>query len=260
MTVENASGETESGGNADREIARPTLFFESVTFSGGTTLDFEEDEIVVFVGPNNAGKSAALKEMEAYVARSNPQTVITAAKLRRTGTRKDLLAYLEKNTQRTGRSGEYHYAGFGFNIAHSHLGFFDNDSDRHPLASFFSTRLATENRIIASNPAGAVALYQDPATHPIHLLLMDDKLAERISGHFKHAFGQDLFPFRAGGGAFPLYVGRKPQKADGEDELSKSFVERIKVQAVRLESQGDGMRSFATVLLYVLVADNHSVS
>lgn len=259
MIAEDASSGIGGDSQVRKEITRPTLFFESVTFSDGTTLAFEEDEIVVFVGPNNAGKSAALKEMQAYVARSNPQTVITAAKLHRTGTQKELHAYLEQNTQRTGRSGEYHYAGLGFNIAHKHLSFFDNESDRHPLASFFSTRLATEDRITASNAAGAVALHQEPATHPIHLLLMDDKLADKISGHFKHAFGQDLFPFRAGGSKYPLYAGKKPSKLPGEDELSKSFVERIKTEAVSLELQGDGMRSFVTVLLYVLVADNHSI-
>lgn len=259
MTGENASGASISGEELVKQFTRPTLSFESVTFSGGTTLNFDEDEIVVFVGPNNAGKSATLKEMEAFVARSNPQTVVKAATLRRAGTQKDLLAYLEANTQRTGAAGQHHYAGLGFNIAHSQLGYFDNNADRHPVASFFCTRLATENRITASNPAGAVALHQEAATHPIHQLLMDDKLAERISGHFKHAFGQDLFPFRAGGSKFPLFVGVKPEKTAGEDELSKSFVERVRAQAVSLESQGDGMRSFATVLLYVLVADNHTI-
>jgi ABC-type cobalamin/Fe3+-siderophores transport system ATPase subunit len=244
---------------ANKEVSRPTLFFESITFSGGTKLSFEDDEIVVFVGPNNAGKSATLKEMESFVARNNSQTVLKEATFRRTGTQKELLAYLEKNTQRMGPSGEHQYAGLGFSIHHSHLNYFDNNTDRHPLAPFFCTRLATENRITASNPAGAVALFQQPATHPIHQLLMDDKLADKISAHFKHAFGQDLFPFRAGGSQFPLYVGAKPDKAAGEDELSKSFVERVKTQAVPLESQGDGMRSFATVLLYVLVADNHTI-
>ncbi len=88
---------------------------------------------------------------------------------------------------------------------------------------------------------------------------MDEKLADRISTHFRHAFGKDLFPFRAGGSNFPLYVGKKPEKAFGEDELSRNFVEKLREQAEPLESQGDGMRSFATVLLYVLVADTHSI-
>lgn len=240
---------------------RPTLSFKEVTFSGGTSLSFSEDEIVVFVGPNNAGKSAALKEMEALVAKNSAQTVVVkSAAFNRTGKKADFQAYLEKNSQKVSHSPhEYGYAGLGYNIHQSHLNWFDNPSDRHPIASFFCARLATENRIIASNPASAIALYQQPAAHPIHLLLMDEKLADRISTHFHHAFGNDLFPFRAGGGNFPLYVGVKPAKAPGEDELSRAFVEKIKEQAVPLESQGDGMRSFATVLLYVLVADTHSI-
>ncbi len=242
-----------------KPVPRPAFVFESLTFSDGTTLNFDEDEIVVFVGPNNAGKSATLKEMEALVARNDPQTVVNAATFRRTGTKDDLLAYLEAHSQRTGHSGNCHYAGLGFNIHNSYLHFFDNEADRHPLASFLCTRVATENRIIASNPAGPIELYQSPATHPIHLLLMDDKLAEKISSHFKHAFGQDLFPFRAGGSQYPLYVGIKPTKSVGEDELSKTFVTRLRKQATPLEAQGDGMRSFATVLLYILVADNHSI-
>ena len=41
--------------NAVKELIRPSLTFESITFSDGQTLTFEDDEIVVFVGPNNAG-------------------------------------------------------------------------------------------------------------------------------------------------------------------------------------------------------------
>lgn len=48
----------------EQVVTKPTLSFESVTFSNGETLKFEKDEIVVFVGPNNAGKSAALREMQ----------------------------------------------------------------------------------------------------------------------------------------------------------------------------------------------------
>lgn len=239
---------------------RPTYSFKEVTFSGGATLSFSEDEIVVFVGPNNAGKSATLREMEALISKSSAPTVIVkSASFNKTGQRADFAAYLEKNAQKIKQQHDFHYAGLGFSIHQSHLQYFDNPSDRHPIASFFCTRLATENRITASNPAGSIALFHQPASHPIHLLLMDEKLSERISTHFRHAFGKDLFPFRAGGSNFPLYVGQKPEKAPGEDELSRNFVEKIREQAEPLESQGDGMRSFATVLLYVLVADTHSI-
>ena len=35
-------------------LVRPSPTFESITFSDGQTLSFEEDDIIVFVGPNNA--------------------------------------------------------------------------------------------------------------------------------------------------------------------------------------------------------------
>lgn len=241
------------------EIVKPTLAFESVTFSDGSVLTFDEDEIVVFVGPNNAGKSAALREMEQFISKHVAQNVIKAATFRKSGTQQELRKYLDENAQKVGEISQYSYAGMGYSIHHSHLIFFDNPTDRHPVAKFFYTRLATETRIIASNPAAGIALYQEVPSHPIHLLLMDNVLAAKISDLFRHAFGEDLIVFRAGGGTFPLYVGDKPTLAPGEDELSRSFVENLRAKAVPLEQQGDGMRSFASVLLYVLTADNHSI-
>jgi hypothetical protein len=147
----------------------------------------------------------------------------------------------------------------GYGIAAHALSWFDQEVDRHPVAPFFSSLIETETRIIASNPAGPIALYDGPPTHPIHLLMQDDELSDSISKLFRRAFGKDLTVFRGGGSSFPLYVGEKPIKASGEDELSKRFIDALRASAEPLQMQGDGMRSFATVLLYVLVADNHSV-
>ena len=80
----------------NKEIVRPTLSFESVTFSNGDVLSFDEDEIVVFVGPNNAGKSAALREMQQFVSKNVAQNVIKDAVFRRSGTQQDLREYLDK--------------------------------------------------------------------------------------------------------------------------------------------------------------------
>lgn len=113
------------------ELVRPSISFETVTFSDGQTMSFEDDEIIVFVGPNNAGKSAALRELKNWIARSLPQKVITNATLRKSGTSGDLKAYLEKNSQRTGTPENLTYSGIGYGIHHSHLGYFDNASDRH---------------------------------------------------------------------------------------------------------------------------------
>ena len=241
------------------ELPCPKLSFETITFSDGTTLALDEDDIVVFVGPNNTGKSAALRELYKWVARSQPGFVVKNATITKKGTQKDLRAYLEAKAQKSGDIANLHYGGIGYNIHHTLIKYFDNPDDRHPVAPFFAKELTTEGRITDSNAAPGIALFQDPPAHPIHLLLMDQALSKDISDKFKHAFGTDLTPFRAGGSKFPLYVGDKPIMPPGKDELTKEFIDALLGSSVSLEEQGDGMRSFATVTLHVLAARTHSI-
>lgn len=241
------------------KLLRPRLSFETITFSDGTCLTLDEDDIVVFVGPNNAGKSAALRELEEWIARSNAGIVVKDATVRKVGTADELRTYLEAKAHKSGETANLYYGGIGYNIHHSHVSYFDAQEDRHPVAPFFTKRLTTEGRIQDSNAAPSIALHQTPPTHPIHVLLMDPVLSKDISDKFRHAFGKDLTPFRAGGSNFPLYVGQKPDMPNGKDELSKEFVEALQSSNVMLEKQGDGMRSFAAVILHVLAARTHSI-
>ena len=249
----------EQSSETEKDIVKPTLSFESVTFSNGDVFNFEEDEIVVFVGPNNAGKSAALREMQECVSRRVARNVIKDASFRLSGTVSEFKEYLDNHAMKIGDIGNMHYAGFGYSIHHSQIAQLTNEFERSVIAGFFCIRIATETRITASNPAGIIALYRQQPTHPIHSLLLDNVLAKNISNLFRHAFGKDLIVFRAGGGNFPLFVGDKPPLASGEDELSRDFVDKLLKDAVPLENQGDGMRSFASVLLYVLAAGEHPI-
>ena len=232
MASEDQEGEARM---VDSAPQRPKLHFGTITFSDGNTLTLDEDDIVVFVGPNNAGKSAALRELEAWIARSMPGLVVKDATLDKQGTAEDLRLYLEANAQKSGDVRNLYYGGIGYNIHHSHVSSFDHETDQHLVAPFFARQLATEGRITDSNAAPGIALFQDPPTHPIHLLLMDPVLAKDMSEKFKHAFGKDLTPFRAGGGKFPLYVGDKPIMPPGTDELTKEFVDALLASNVLLE-------------------------
>jgi len=245
--------------SCEDEFVLPRLSFETITFSDGTKLILEPDDIVVFVGPNNAGKSAALRELEAWIAKSEGGVVVKDATLDKVGTSADLKSYLEAKSQKSSDKTNLHYGGIGYNIFHGHIGFFDKPIDRHPVAPFFAKRMNTESRLQDSNPAPALELFRAPPTHPIHLLLMDEDLSKQISDKFHHAFGKDLTPFRGGGSSFPLYVGQKPLVPEGKDELCREFVEALLSSNVALELQGDGMRSFAAVIMNVLVGQTHSI-
>ena len=81
--------------NASNTQTRPSITFESLTFSDGSVVHLQPDDIVVFVGPNNAGKSAALRELEVHFGPPVVQTVIKSATLRRDGTAVQLREFLD---------------------------------------------------------------------------------------------------------------------------------------------------------------------
>jgi hypothetical protein len=243
-----------------RDLIRPRLTFESITFSDGQTLKLGDDDIIVFVGPNNAGKSAALRELDHYVGRTEPQKVITSVKIKQEGDVQTFRAWLENNTLRVGVDGQHSYTGMNFQIHHSHVQFFSvGQPNAHTVATFFASRIGTDSRLTGSNPAGPRRLHFEPVEHPIHLLLTDEPLAAKISEHFSRAFGKDLIVFHGGGSQFPLMVGFRPSLLPDEHELSKRYIESLLANSEPLAEQGDGMRAFATILLHVLVADNYSV-
>lgn len=95
--------------------------------------------------------------------------------------------------------------------------------------------------------------------NPIQILYADDRIEKRMSDHFRQAFGKDLIIFRAGGQSWPLLVGDRPEIQPGEDRVSATYNRRLREATVPLEEQGDGMRSFATVLLGMLAPDAPSL-
>jgi len=105
-----------------------------------------------------------------------------------------------------------------------------------------------DERLLASRPANSINLVREPPTHPVHYLQKDDKEELRISADFRKAFGVDLIVHRNAGSQVPLYVGDRPNPGPGEDRVSVGYLERLELLPT-LESQGDGMRSFAGVLL-----------
>jgi hypothetical protein len=108
--------------------------------------------------------------------------------------------------------------------------------------------LAADERLNICNPPANVSLSQEGPTHPIHFLQRDDALELRLSSKFRKAFGVDLVVHRNAGSKVPLHIGERPTPAVGEDRVSLGYVERLESLPL-LHTQGDGMRSFAGVLL-----------
>jgi hypothetical protein len=81
----------------------------------------------------------------------------------------------------------------------------------------------------------------------IHILQSDEPLKERVSAEVRKAFGEDLI-INWVGPVPAFHVGNEPQRALDRDRVSKEHFRSID-QLPRLQTEGDGIRSFVGTLL-----------
>lgn len=239
-------------------MLKPSVSFQSIKFSDGTTITLDPADIVVFVGPNNAGKSAALRELDQLFGTDAQGTVISSVKMKTKGTADDLHDYLGKHGREHGSPADKYFQGMQYNFPTRWPKLFWPNDLQH-FRSLFCMRIATETRITGANPQSAIAVLDEAPSHPIHLMYSDDRIEKRMSGYFHQAFGKDLIVFHGGGNQWPLLTGERPEPAAGEDRVSGTYIEKIRASTVPLHLQGDGMRSFATVVLHLFAPTTPSI-
>ena len=230
----------------------PSVTFESITFSDGTTIGLGPADVVVLVGPNNSGKSLALRELDDYLGGNPATTVLQSIKLRKTGTKEDFEVFVRKHSQVRRRRGSQIMSGYRFSIEISSLDLKQVWPDKIvTFRSLFCLRVPTEKRITDSDPVDSIDNLDQQPSSPIHML-WDDELESKLSGYFRRAFNEDLILYRGGVRKHPLLVGKRLVPDDGEDRVSEKYLKRLVDLTVPLQSQGDGMRSFASVILHLL--------
>ncbi len=82
---------------------KPMLSVIQLSFSDGTNVSLSGNELVVFVGPNDAGKSAALAGINAAFRDKGNNPVILDLEMQRTGTAQEVFSYLKQLGQETGQ-------------------------------------------------------------------------------------------------------------------------------------------------------------
>lgn len=224
-----------------------------LAFSDGTAVELGEDDVVLIVGPNNAGKSATLRAIRDKFQNPAVQSpVLEQVATSRRGTLTELLEWLGlwaiRNTDAQPANPLYHAVGASVYQSQIQYEWERTDGQLSSISRWFCHMLTADERLQLCNPPVNIALARDPPTHPFHYLQRDDKLELRISEKFRRAFGLDLVVHRNAGSQVPVHVGQRPQPEPDEDRVSITYVERVE-RLPTLHTQGDGMRSFAGVLL-----------
>jgi hypothetical protein len=234
------------------------LRIESITFSGSpepvSTID---SEVIVIVGPNNSGKSRALREIQQRTAASDAATVvISALKARRQGTVTDLKAWLQANAPevRTTNPGSARiFAGrrrrevVHMALEAAALHWAQNDSLQE-TAYFLMLLADAETRLELAASVDSIDALVGDAIEPLQRLLVDHAAERRLADSVKRAFDEPVSVNRAGGSRLHLHLGR----AIAEPRLdSEEYLEELRGLPLVAE-QGDGMRSFIGLMLTVL--------
>ena len=237
---------------------QPRVWISEMQFSDGSNIYFEKNDIIVFVGPNNAGKSASLKEAATLLAnREQKGKVLKEVVFEKEGDNDDLLAFLNEQslTEVVDKIND-RYRGYGYD--------FHTIQARHRWENFqegikelfqvFANILTTSDRLTAAHPAPNIKLTSEVNKHPIHFLQKDDKEEKRFSEYFRQAFGTDLIVHRNAGNEVPLYIGEKPIPKPGDDRVSDGYLRELETREL-LHGQGDGMKSFVGVMLNAFISN-----
>lgn len=226
-----------------------------LTFNNGEKLEIRANDIVLFVGPNNVGKSQSLKDIFSRCC-SNSQTIVISnlSIIKEGESLRPLLDTISKGKD----SGAY----VNYTILGRGLTYDKNYGDTQFLRDYnlgsyreaFVTQLSTENRLGICVPApiinrNAIKL------NPIQFAAFDYKYAKWLSDSFHKAFGNDLMPNTQHGATIPLCIGPmvKLNKEYKNEMERQSDYATILESYKQLHEQGDGIKSFTGILLYLML-------
>jgi hypothetical protein len=230
---------------------------QGINFNTGDHLEVPPRGVVVLVGPNNAGKSLALRNIAHYVASPHPPTtrVVQSLDFHREGTEADLEAWLtEHSFRRVDGQGTVYFKRPNVDAAWNALrGEWGGGGPPFPtLASFLVFPGWADNRLGLVSPSSPYDPMNDSPGQPMQVLYARRDLEEQISATSTAAFGTPLTLARAGGSSqLSLHVGALEPPA--EPTPSQEYIDAIRGMPP-LHEQGDGVRSFMGIMLSLLTA------
>jgi energy-coupling factor transporter ATP-binding protein EcfA2 len=230
-----------------------------LTVSDGESVDIPEAGVVLFVGPNNAGKSQSLKDLVGHARDANYQgTSITGVEYRKEGTREEALEWANENLPRAIRQGiprmlvpgwgEVQPTDFVGQWTVANLGI---------LVETFMLYADGTTRLSAGNAQPSIDFRNQLPTHPIQRAGRDSSLEAEFNSISKSAFGLELTVDRYAGSVIPIRIGPRPAFDHNDGMPTVDYLDAL-AALPQLEEQGDGVKSLLGLMTQV-IAGRHQV-
>uniref|UniRef100_UPI002F90FBA4 ATP-dependent nuclease n=1 Tax=Streptomyces sp. NBC_01001 TaxID=2903713 RepID=UPI002F90FBA4 len=211
--------------------------------------------MTLFIGPNNSGKSALLRELAHHV--TNPAVNYRALWIRQAlpvheGAAEDFLDWVSSRGHRSWEvNGEAHLRGGtngGGSVTRENAGTWWTHAHYGELGSMLVTEQWTEGRL----QVRAVSErwdHSEPAADPVQFLYEDPALLKAFSAYTKEAFGENIAVDWTVPG-FQLRVGETgvPDVTPPSPELVAAYR-----RLPELSIQGDGFKAFVQILLHTVL-------
>lgn len=229
-------------------------YISKITFNNKQVININKNDIVIFVGPNNVGKSQSLKDIYTLLEKNVSTTVIKEIEIVKTCI--DEFEDFVKNISCSKDYGNHKvYSGYGYSINSYNILDYKNYNFFGDARGIFVSFLNTENRLEICNPPEVIDVGKEKK-HPIHYLIENDLYGKIVSNNFKKAFGKELIPNRLFGKTIPLCIGNKVNLDNiNHNDFEQNLQEYGKILNTyeQVQNQGDGIRSFVGILLNLII-------
>lgn len=118
-------------------------YIAKVIFNNGQSIEINKNDIVIFVGPNNVGKSQALKDLYALCKKKEAPIVVGDIEIVKYDTKPDKL--LKTMSVITDHGTYQKYSGFGYDLGSYDIDRYKSDKYYGELRSVFVAYLNTLN-------------------------------------------------------------------------------------------------------------------
>ena len=213
---------------------------------------------MLLVGPNNAGKSQALKDL-VNLAR-DPQSngrVLTSVEYEKCadGSIHDWVAGHIPQITRDGVD-RFQVEGWG-EVTGRDIENQWNQHNLNVLTSLFIFHADGTSRLTAGDSQSSLDFTTQIPTHPTQRAYLDSDIEEEIDRESRAAFGVGITVDRYAGSVISLRLGECPPFQHNRGRPANDYLSALK-SLPKLEDQGDGVRSYLGLVLH-LAAGRHQI-